>query len=134
MGSVLTLPPAEVHEGRLCIGVNAIDRHGAKFSLSVSYRPELKWTVVAFLASMLILVSGTFAVVCFIKVRRRLNKYRIFADEVKDRKRSLKMAVRDTKDTHPGVDDPSGMRRFTLVESDSSDSGEDSELVRGLHV
>mmetsp|Transcript_4397 Transcript_4397/g.16039 ORF Transcript_4397/g.16039 Transcript_4397/m.16039 type:complete len:281 (-) Transcript_4397:354-1196(-) len=45
MGSVLTLPPDEVHEGRLCIRVRAVNRNGAEFTLSVSYRPELKWTV-----------------------------------------------------------------------------------------
>ena len=84
---------------RLCIGVRAVNRNGAEFTLSVSYRPELKWTVswreggagssqpqvVAFLASTLVLVAGTFAVVCFIKVRRRFHKYRIFADEVSPR-------------------------------------------------
>jgi len=50
--------------------------------------------------------------------------------QVKDRKRSLKMAVRDKE----SPDEPPGMRRFTLVDSDSSDSGEEVELVRGVNA
>ena len=102
MGQVVTLSPEQVHKGRLFVGVHSIDRDAARFLLSVSYRPELKWTVIAFLVSVLIIVVVTITVVCCVRVRRRMRKMKAFSDEVKLRKKNLKMSVRG-----PGSEDGS---------------------------
>jgi len=94
MGQVVTLPPEQVHRGRLFVGVHSIDRDSARFLISVSYRPELKWTVIAFLVSVLVIVVVTIAVVCCVRVRRRMRKMKTFSEEVKLRKKNLKMSVR----------------------------------------
>ena len=108
-GQVVTLAPEDVRVGRLFVGVHAVGRDSARFLLSVSYRPELKWTVIAFLVSMLVVVVVTLTLVCCLRVRRKLRKMKNFSDQVNERKKALKMTLRGGSGTGSDGEGRSGV-------------------------
>jgi len=127
-GRVVTIPPEQLRAGRLFVGVHAIDRDTASFLLSISYRPELKWTVIAFLVTMFVVVIVTLSVVCCVRVRRRMRKIKTFSDEVKLRKKTLKMTVRGAASDDGSVAPSASGRAGRVNLSDSDDSGEEEPL------